>query len=87
MSTQVSEITTLSELLEKVEEYKATTSHLRIAHPGIGEISWEIPDLPIRLVTQLSNQCGTRLTTIGASLTTLIAGDGYYIHAVSVPVE
>lgn len=89
MSTQVSEITTLSELMEKVEEYRVTTSRLRIAHPGIEEIVWEIKSLPPDLVRELAymfDGCPGHFDSVLSYCITDLE-IGYHIHAVSVPVE
>lgn len=85
--TQISEITTLAELLEKVEEYKVTTSHLRISHPWIDEISGEIPDLPRDLVYQLAAEEGRFPYNRGSSWVYIFSFEGGNVHAVSVPVE
>lgn len=88
MSTHVSEITTLSELMEKVEEYALTTSHLMIAHPGIDEITWEIPSLPVELVKEAAQSCGSYpCNTFYQTIAFVFNRPGCYIHAVSVPVE
>lgn len=86
-TTNISEITTLSELLEKVEEYKATTSHLLIAHGDIDEISWTIPNLPAPLVYQAARLTNHYPYTRGRFKVHLFEGIGCVIHAVSVPVE
>lgn len=82
MSTQVSEITTLSELLEKVEEYKVTTSHLRISHPNLTELQWTIPDIPEQLIADLVEAYPTtKVYRAGGRYSVLFAGDGYGIFA------
>lgn len=86
-TTNISEITTLSELLEKVEEYKATTSHLRIAHPGIDEISWEISNLPKNVVYVAASLDNAFPSKRGDKWAWVFSFEGCYIHAVSVPVE
>lgn len=87
-ATNLSEITTLSELMEKVEEYRVTTSRLRIAHPGIDEIIWEIPDLPVDLVKLASEKLHEPLfNRMGYKRAIIFMAPGCHIHAVSVPVE
>lgn len=86
-ATNLSEITAIAELLEKVEEYKTTTSHLRISHPGIDEIIWTIPNLKVEIVSEFALDHNSYSRKVGNCRGFCISGDGYHIHAVSVPVE